>query len=122
MPDADSIDLIDIRSRYVLKQGNPSRGAGTAVVQYIDKAVDLAMNHEVGGIVTAPISKESLSMAGYSWPGHTELIAERTGAKDFAMMFASRKLKVILCTIHIPLKENYEKKGCGHDKACLKGL
>jgi len=105
MPDGDSIDLIDIRSRSALKRGIPSRGAGTAVVQYIDKAVELAMKHEVGGIVTAPISKESLHMGGYSWPGHTELLAELTGARDFAMMFASRKLKVILCTIHIPLKD-----------------
>ena len=102
---AESVDFIDIKSRYTFKRGVPSKGAGRAVVQYIEKAVDLAMNNEVDGIVTAPISKESLNMAGYQWPGHTELLAELTGAKDYAMMFVSSKLRIILCTIHIPLKD-----------------
>jgi len=100
-----TIDVVDIRSPYKFKKNISSRGAGRAVVKYITKAVELALNKEVDGIVTAPISKESLSMAGYAWPGHTELLAELTGARDFAMMFVSRKLKVILCTIHIPLKD-----------------
>ena len=98
------IDVIDIRSPYKFKKNVPSKGAGRAVVTYIKKAVELAMNGDVDGIVTAPIAKESLSMAGYAWPGHTELLAELTGAGEFAMMFVSRKLRVILCTIHIPLK------------------
>jgi len=102
---AESVDLIDIKSPYKFKRGVPSKGAGRAVVHYIEKAVALAMNNEVDGIVTAPISKESLNMAGYQWPGHTELLAELTGAGDFAMMFISRKLRIILCTIHIPLKD-----------------
>ena len=93
------------RSPYKFKKNVPSRGAGRAVVKYITKAVELALNKDVAGMVTAPISKESLSLAGYSWPGHTELLAELTGAKDFAMMFVSRKLRVILCTIHMPLKD-----------------
>ena len=100
-----TIDVVDMRSPYKFKKNISSRGAGRAVVKYITKAVELALNKEVDGIVTAPISKESLSMAGYAWPGHTELLAELTGARDFAMMFVSRKLKVILCTIHIPLKD-----------------
>ncbi len=100
-----TIEVLDIRSPYKFKRNVPSRGAGRAVVKYITTAVELALNKEVDGIVTAPISKESLSMAGYAWPGHTELLAELTGARDFAMMFVSRKLRVILCTIHIPLKD-----------------
>ncbi len=100
-----TIEVVDIRSPYTFKKNVPSRGAGRAVVKYITKAVELTLNKDVDGMVTAPISKESLSMAGYAWPGHTELLAELTGAKDYAMMFVSRKLRVILCTIHMPLKD-----------------
>ncbi len=101
----DTIEVVNIRSRYKFKKNVPSGGAGRAVVTYIKKAVESALNREVDGMVTAPISKESLSLAGYTWPGHTELLAGLTGAKDFAMMFVSRKLRVILCTIHIPLED-----------------
>jgi len=101
----NTIEVIELRSPYTFKKNVPSRGAGRAVVKYITKAVELALNKDVDGMVTAPISKESLSLAGHAWPGHTELLAGLTGAKDFAMMFVSRKLKVILCTIHMPLKD-----------------
>jgi 4-hydroxythreonine-4-phosphate dehydrogenase len=101
----NTIEVIDIRSPYTFKKNVPSRGAGRAVVKYITKAVELALNKDVDGMVTAPISKESLSLAGYPWPGHTELLAELTEAREFSMMFVSRKLRVILCTIHMPLKD-----------------
>jgi 4-hydroxythreonine-4-phosphate dehydrogenase len=99
------IDVIDIRSRLQGRKGVPSRSAGTAVIKYIRKAVELALADKADAIVTAPISKESLSMAGSKWPGHTELLADLTATKDFAMMFASERLRVILGTIHIPLKD-----------------
>lgn len=54
--------------------------------------------------MTAPISKESLKMAGFIWPGHTEMLAELTDTKDYAMMFYSDKLKLILVTIHTALR------------------
>ena len=99
------INVLNIPSRLSVKKKSPSKSAGTAVVNYIKKAVELAMDKEVDAVVTAPVSKESLSMAGHPWPGHTELLAELTGAKEYAMTFVSDKLKLILCTIHIPLKD-----------------
>ncbi len=101
----DCIEVLDIESRLDLKKSVPSLSAGRAVVEYIKKAVTLALDNEVDAIVTGPISKESLKMAGYTWPGHTELLAELTDAGEYAMMFASQKLRVILCTIHISLKD-----------------
>ena len=108
-PENGIIEVINIESRFPFKKCMPSGDAGNAVVKYIKKAAGLAMKKEVEAIVTAPISKESLKMAGYNWPGHTELLAKLTGTEDFAMMFVSEKVKVILCTIHIPLKEVAEK-------------
>lgn len=100
----DHINVLDIRSDMTLKTG-PSKNSGESVIKYIEKAVELALNNEVSAIVTAPISKESLKMAGGNWPGHTEMLADLTKTKDFAMMFASKKLNVILSTIHMPLKD-----------------
>ncbi|MEN8262814.1 MAG: 4-hydroxythreonine-4-phosphate dehydrogenase PdxA [Nitrospirota bacterium] len=105
MPEERTIDVIEIRSGLSSEKNIPSLEAGRAVVKYIRKAVSLALCGEAKAIVTAPISKESLRLAGYSWPGHTELLAELSGAEDVAMMFVSEKLRVILCTIHIALKD-----------------
>ncbi|MBI5099049.1 MAG: 4-hydroxythreonine-4-phosphate dehydrogenase PdxA [Nitrospirae bacterium] len=104
-PARGSIELLDIKYHSPFEKGVPSKNTGRAVVSYIRKAVSLALKNEVSAIVTAPISKESLKLSGYKWPGHTELLAELTKTKDFAMMFVSDKLKIILCTIHIPLKD-----------------
>jgi 4-hydroxythreonine-4-phosphate dehydrogenase len=99
-----TIEVVHVQTLLTNTKGSPSKNAGQAIVEFIKIAVDAAMNGEVKAIVTAPISKESLKMAGYSWPGHTEMLAEMTKAEDFAMMFVSEKLKVILCTIHVPLR------------------
>ena len=104
-PKPGHIDVFDIRSRLPVKKCVSSKSAGSAIIKYIEKAVELALNNEVSAIVTAPISKESLKMAGAKWPGHTEMLADLTNTSDFAMMFASNKLRIILSTIHISLKD-----------------
>jgi len=104
VPEQGLINVLDIRSELTLIKG-PSKSSGKAVIEYIKTAVDLALEGKVEAIVTAPISKESLKLAGAKWPGHTEMLAELTNTSDFAMMFASKKLKVILSTIHISLKD-----------------
>lgn len=103
---AGSIEIIDtgeIKNRD-FEKNKPTASGGKACASYIKKAVELALNREASAIVTAPISKESLKMAGLKWPGHTEMLAELTNTKDFAMMFYSDKLKLILTTIHTALK------------------
>jgi 4-hydroxythreonine-4-phosphate dehydrogenase len=99
------VEVLDIGSRSPFRKGVPSSSSGAVAVICVRKAVELALKNQVKAVVTAPVSKESLNMAGYKWPGHTELLAELTGTKDFAMMFVSDKLKLILCTIHIPLRD-----------------
>lgn len=90
-------------------RGKPSQEAGRAVYEYIKTAVNLAMENTVAGIVTAPIAKESLKRAGYPWPGHTELLAELTHTKDYAMMLVGGPLRVILVTIHMALRDVPDK-------------
>ncbi len=103
-PSADSLWYIDPRSMRTFVRGKPDKGNGAASVNYIKKAVELAMEKRVDGMVTAPISKEALKLAGFPWPGHTEMLAELTGTKEYAMMLTGGPLKVILVTIHTALK------------------
>src|SRR5574340_680859 len=62
-----------------LKYGRPTQASGKAMVSYILEAIDLALARQVAGLVTGPISKLSMNLSGYPYPGHTELLAERTG-------------------------------------------
>lgn len=76
---------------------------GKAMAGYIHRAVDLAMAGQIDAMVTGPITKTGLKMAGSPFHGHTELIAHQTGTRKFAMMLAGETLKVVLVTIHMPL-------------------
>ncbi len=68
----------------------------------IERAVAMALDGAVDGIVTAPIDKAALHAGGYDFPGHTEMLGSLTGSR-VAMMLASDKLRVVLATTHIPL-------------------
>lgn len=88
----------------------PSKQGGILSKQYVESAIADAMlnsNHQrhLDAIVTAPICKESWSLAGFRWPGHTELFAARTKAKQQAMAFVSPRLRVVLATAHVPLMD-----------------
>ena len=85
--------------------GEPGKASGDASIRYVLAAVDAAKRGWVDGLVTAPISKEAVRMAGHPWPGHTELLAAEFGVSDVAMMFAGGPLRVVLVTIHTSLAE-----------------
>ena len=78
--------------------------AGKLAGAAIERAVALAKAGKVQGIVTAPIDKSVLLLGGYDFPGHTEMLAELTGSR-VAMMLASDRLRVVLATMHIALKD-----------------
>jgi 4-hydroxythreonine-4-phosphate dehydrogenase len=78
--------------------------AGRFAGQAIEAATSMALAGEVDGIVTAPIDKSALLAGGYDYPGHTEMLAALTKS-GVAMMLASDRLRVVLATTHIPLRE-----------------
>ncbi|HNT37245.1 MAG TPA: 4-hydroxythreonine-4-phosphate dehydrogenase PdxA, partial [bacterium] len=80
----------------------------------IKVAVDMAMHGLVQGIVTGPICKQSLQLAGCPHAGHTELLAELGKVKRTVMMLANAKLRVVLVTTHIPLKDVAKEITCDH--------
>ena len=79
--------------------------AGSAAYAAILKAIELAQSGQIAGIVTAPIHKESLKLAGVLEPGHTEILARRTNTHHFGMMLANNELRVMLVSIHVSLVE-----------------
>ena len=87
------------------RAGQPARGPGAASVAFIQTAVRLAKAGHVAGMVTAPINKKALHLAGYAYPGHTELLAELTGAKQVGMMLMGGALKILFVTTHQALRD-----------------
>ncbi|MCB8880714.1 4-hydroxythreonine-4-phosphate dehydrogenase PdxA [Acidisoma cellulosilytica] len=85
--------------------GQVDARAGAAAYAYIDRAITAVQAGEISAIVTAPINKMAMHEAGIDYPGHTEILAERAGTTDYAMMLANKELRVLLVSIHVPLSE-----------------
>jgi 4-hydroxythreonine-4-phosphate dehydrogenase len=88
-----------------LRFGQPDRACGEAMARYIKEAVKRAKNRELDAITTCPINKKAMNEAGYLFPGHTEFLAHLVGARSVAMMFLGSKWRIVLVTIHLPLKD-----------------
>src|SRR5687768_14001742 len=113
----DDVVLLDFDefNGMVRAPHQPSKMGGIASKTFVEEAINDAMlpNGGAGGghprkidaLVTGPICKESWMLGGFNWPGHTELLANRTKAKRHSMMFVSPRLRVVLATTHIPLNE-----------------
>jgi 4-hydroxythreonine-4-phosphate dehydrogenase len=85
--------------------GRIAARAGAAAYAYITRAIDEVQAGRLSAIVTAPISKQAMHEAGIDYPGHTEILAERAGTADYAMMLANEELRVLLVSIHVSLAD-----------------
>lgn len=106
-PGATAVSIWDptpnLRLRW--RPGRLDPAASRAAAGWIASAVAACQRGDLAAMVTAPISKEGFHRAGIDVPGHTEMIAELTGTRRFAMMLYGRGLRVVLATRHIPLKD-----------------
>jgi 4-hydroxythreonine-4-phosphate dehydrogenase len=93
-----------VRLRRSVPVGKPSKQGGRAAGRAIEESLQLVLSGSVEGLVTAPVSKQSLALAGYGMIGHTELLAGLTGTKTYAMMIYSGSLRVVFATQHIALR------------------
>ncbi|MBI2350326.1 MAG: 4-hydroxythreonine-4-phosphate dehydrogenase PdxA [Deltaproteobacteria bacterium] len=87
------------------RPGHLSKACGEASYRYIRAAAELVLAQVADAMATAPISKRALQLAGYHYPGHTELLAELTDTQEVRMMLLGKSLKVVLVTVHLPLVE-----------------
>ncbi len=92
-------------ARGAVPVGTASATAGRSAYDAVVAATADAMAGRIDAVATAPINKAAWAMAGLAWRGHTELLAELTGARRVAMMFHAERLRVVLATTHVPLAE-----------------
>jgi 4-hydroxythreonine-4-phosphate dehydrogenase len=85
--------------------GQVTAAGGRAAYDFLCAAIDLTLAGAADGIVTAPLHKEGLRAAGLRYPGHTEILAERTGTRRFAMLLSTEKLTVAHVTLHMALRD-----------------
>lgn len=106
----DEIKNGEINVLYSYDGGNPqvvpgafTKESGKCAMQAVESGIELCKSREADALVTAPISKEAVNLAGYAIPGHTEFLAEHTDTQDFMMMLVNEGLRVGLASVHIPI-------------------
>ncbi len=85
--------------------GTVGKETGAASVVFIKKAVELAEVGCIGAMITAPINKEAMNLAGYHYPGHTELLADLTKSPEVGMMILGGPLKIMFVTTHVAIRD-----------------
>lgn len=106
LPEAiDGIAVLDVTAGEVssVDLGATTAAGGALAMNAVEAATDACIDGWADAMVTAPLSKQAISEAGYNFPGHTEYIAERTGAPSHAMMMVAGGLRVGLVTGHMPV-------------------
>jgi 4-hydroxythreonine-4-phosphate dehydrogenase len=91
-----------------VRPGFGSKATGGAAARNVIECAAACGRRRLDAMVTAPLSKKFFQEAGYAFPGHTEFLAHLSGASEFAMGFLTERLKVVLATIHIPLRSVVE--------------
>jgi len=101
------VTLIDLQDAppELCPPGELSSVAGGAAVDYVFRACDLATAGEVDAVVTAPLNKAAMHMAGHNFAGHTELLTERTNAKRVSMLLIGPNLRIVHVSTHVALTE-----------------
>jgi 4-hydroxythreonine-4-phosphate dehydrogenase len=102
-----AIDLLDLKNidAKSIRHKTISADYGRASFEYVKKVIALALAKEIDATVTGPISKEALNIAGFHYSGHTEIYADLTRTRDYAMMLVHDHFRVIHVSTHVSLRE-----------------
>jgi 4-phospho-D-threonate 3-dehydrogenase / 4-phospho-D-erythronate 3-dehydrogenase len=111
----DSIDEFDSQCINVINVldldmsdfeiGKLSTLCGDAAFKYVKCAIGYALDKKIEGVVTAPLNKEAMRLAGHDYDGHTEIFAKLTNTKKYSMLLTSKTLKVVHVSTHVSLRE-----------------
>lgn len=104
-PRWSTVEFLDLAHRQRYTPGNPSAASGQASLDYLDAAIHLLRSGVAEGLVTGPVTKWAIERAGHPFQGHTEYLAKALGAPAPVMMFVSPRLRVVLLTRHVALRE-----------------
>ncbi|HWI63355.1 MAG TPA: 4-hydroxythreonine-4-phosphate dehydrogenase PdxA [Symbiobacteriaceae bacterium] len=105
--EAGVLDVLDLKNAPAdrIQLGTGSAQGGKAAVEAVQVAGNLALQGLVDAIATAPLNKEAMHMAGYKYPGHTELLAEMTGTQDYSMLLVTPNLRCFFVTVHVSMRK-----------------
>lgn len=87
-----------------LEPGIPTETSGKYAIKSLEAAISDLSAKKIDALVTAPINKENISKAGFSFPGHTEYLAQKFNSPKYLMFMVSERLKIAVVSGHIPLK------------------
>jgi 4-hydroxythreonine-4-phosphate dehydrogenase len=107
MPVPGPAEVVLVPSRHSSEPAQPGRisaFAGKLSMDAVAAGIDACLSGKADALVTGPISKEAIHLGGFNVPGHTEYLAERTGANDVGMMLVNNTMRIGLVTIHVPLR------------------
>ncbi len=106
-----TIDLLNLNNIEAtsVTYGQVNESCGKAAIEYIQKAVELALKGEIQALVTAPIHKEAVHQTGLPYPGHTEFLAHLTGTEDYALMLIHDNFRIVHLSNHLSLKRACEE-------------
>ncbi len=101
------IDVLDLANLPLarLRHKTVTAEQGRASFEYVKTVIELALAGDLDGTVTGPINKEAINAAGFHYAGHTEIYAELTGTRDYAMMLADKSFRVVHVSTHVSLRE-----------------
>ena len=102
-----TLNILDMKNidAKAIKHKLISADCGRASFEYVKKVIALALAGEIDATVTGPISKEAINLAGFHYSGHTEIYADVTRTKDYAMMLVHDHFRVIHVSTHVSLRE-----------------
>ncbi len=96
-------DETHLREHIPLAVTDPSCGA--SAFAWLERAIQLAMGKQVAAIVTAPLNKAALNQAGHPYAGHTEILADKTGTKEYSLMLIAGDFRVVHVTCHVAMAQ-----------------
>lgn len=107
LPENDLINVLPMGKfkNLEINIGKPTKTSGKIAGESITIAVELCVQKKADAVCTSPISKKALNLAGFNYPGQTEMIAKLSNSKRYLMMFVNSKIKLGLATIHIPISK-----------------
>ena len=104
-PAGDRVHAVSTPSSREIVAGRPNLASAQAQLTALQTATDAALDGRIAGLCTAPISKDWIARVGFDFPGHTEYLAHRAGVTEFAMMLAGPRLRTVLATTHVALRD-----------------
>ena len=109
------MDVLDLENFPLseLKHKTVTAAQGRASVEYVIRAIELALAGKVDGTVTGPINKAAINSAGFHYSGHTEIYADKTGTRDYTMMLADGSFRVSHVSTHVSLREACDRVKTG---------